>query len=117
MVGLCVTWWLSRAARPRSSNHILSNQKGVRKWLVIVNEIGEVGIDNELVVTTSDERWSLQYGWLCCSTHGEGARAGLSAFWKRLIRGISSWWETTDLADRYQVALTFWLVSFADLLR
>ena len=35
-------------------NHILSNQQGLRS-AVLVNEFGEVGIDNELVVATSDQ--------------------------------------------------------------
>ncbi|HEY9884439.1 MAG TPA: GTP-binding protein, partial [Thermosynechococcaceae cyanobacterium] len=32
-------------------NHILTNQHGV-KTAVLVNEFGEIGIDNELVITT-----------------------------------------------------------------
>ena len=35
-------------------NHILSNQDGV-KTAVLVNEFGEIGIDNELVVTTAED--------------------------------------------------------------
>ena len=38
-------------------NHILSNQDGV-KTAVLVNEFGEIGIDNELVVTAGEDRWS-----------------------------------------------------------
>ena len=36
-------------------NHILSNQQGV-KTAVLVNEFGEIGIDNDLIIATSDDR-------------------------------------------------------------
>ena len=46
-------------------NHILSNQQGLRS-AVLVNEFGEVGIDNELVVATSDQMVELSNGCICC---------------------------------------------------
>ena len=51
-------------------NHILSNQQGLRS-AVLVNEFGEVGIDNELVVATSDQMVELSNGCICCSINGE----------------------------------------------
>ena len=48
-------------------NHILSNQQGLRS-AVLVNEFGEVGIDNELVVATSDQMVELSNGCICCSS-------------------------------------------------
>ena len=46
-------------------NHILSNQDGL-KTAVLVNEFGEIGIDNELVVSTSDDMVELSNGCICC---------------------------------------------------
>ncbi len=37
-------------------NHILTNQTGL-KVAVLVNEFGEIGIDNELIVTTENKQW------------------------------------------------------------
>ena len=51
-------------------NHILSNQSGV-KTAVLVNEFGEIGIDNELVVTTDENIIELSNGCICCSINGE----------------------------------------------
>jgi hypothetical protein len=51
-------------------NHILSNQQGV-KTAVLVNEFGEIGIDNDLVVATGDEMVELSNGCICCSINGE----------------------------------------------
>ena len=51
-------------------NHILSNQDGV-KTAVLVNEFGEIGIDNDLVVSTGDDMVELSNGCICCSINGE----------------------------------------------
>ena len=51
-------------------NHILSNQDGL-KTAVLVNEFGEIGIDNELVVSTSEDMVELSNGCICCSINGE----------------------------------------------
>jgi hypothetical protein len=51
-------------------NHILSNQEGV-KTAVLVNEFGEIGIDNDLVVSTSDAMVELSNGCVCCTINGE----------------------------------------------
>ena len=45
-------------------NHILSNQEGL-KTAVLVNEFGEIGIDNELVVATGDQMVELSNGCIC----------------------------------------------------
>lgn len=47
-------------------NHILSNQEGL-KTAVLVNEFGEIGIDNELIVTTEDNMVELSNGCVCCT--------------------------------------------------
>ena len=51
-------------------NHILSNQDSL-KTAVLVNEFGEIGIDNELVVSTSEDMVELSNGCICCSINGE----------------------------------------------
>ena len=51
-------------------NHILRNQQGV-KTAVLVNEFGEIGIDNELIVSTGEEMVELSNGCICCSINDE----------------------------------------------
>ena len=51
-------------------NHILTNQKGI-KTAVLVNEFGEIGIDNELIIKTEEEMIELNNGCICCSINGE----------------------------------------------
>jgi len=48
-------------------NHILTNQEGL-KTAVLVNEFGEIGIDNELIVTTGEDMVELNNGCVCCTT-------------------------------------------------
>jgi G3E family GTPase len=45
-------------------NHILANQR--LRVAIIVNEIGEIGIDSDLIVSTSDNMLELSNGciWL-----------------------------------------------------
>ena len=86
-------------------NHILENQKGI-KTAVLVNEFGEVGIDNELILTTSEDMVELSNGCICCSINGEL----LNAVEKLLQRKETIDYiivETTGLADPLPVAMTF----------
>ena len=50
-------------------NHILSNQKGI-KTAVLVNEFGEIGIDNELIIKTEEEMIELSNGCICWNVIG-----------------------------------------------
>ena len=86
-------------------NHILSNQQGL-KVAVLVNEFGEIGIDNDLIVTTSDAMVELSNGCICCSINGELVEAldRLLAQPQALDYIIV---ETTGLADPLPVAMTF----------
>ena len=43
-------------------NHILSNQQGL-KTAVLVNEFGEIGIDNDLIVATGEDMVELVQNW------------------------------------------------------
>ena len=85
-------------------NHILTNQKGI-KTAVLVNEFGEIGIDNELIVKTEEEMIELSNGCICCSINGELVEAikKLINVNERLDYIII---ETTGLADPLPVAMT-----------
>lgn len=86
-------------------NHILSNQQGL-KVAVLVNEFGEIGIDNDLIVATSNAMVELSNGCICCSINGElvDAMDRLLAQPQPLDYVIV---ETTGLADPLPVAMTF----------
>lgn len=86
-------------------NHILTNQQGL-KVAVLVNEFGEIGIDHDLIVTTSDTMVELSNGCICCSINGELVDAidRLLAQPQQLDYIIV---ETTGLADPLPVAMTF----------
>jgi G3E family GTPase len=86
-------------------NHILSNQEGL-KTAVLVNEFGEIGIDNELIVATGEDMVELSNGCICCSINGEL----LEAVYRILDRPEKVDYlvvETTGLADPLPVAMTF----------
>jgi len=85
-------------------NHILTNQKGI-KTAVLVNEFGDIGIDNELIIKTEEEMIELSNGCICCSINGELVEAieKLINVNKKLDYIII---ETTGLAAPLTVAMT-----------
>ena len=86
-------------------NHILNNQQGL-KTAVLVNEFGEIGIDNDLIVATGEDMVELSNGCICCSINGEL----LEAVYRILDRPEPVDYlvvETTGLADPLPVAMTF----------
>ncbi len=86
-------------------NHILKNQVGI-KTAVLVNEFGEIGIDNELIIRTAEDMIELNNGCICCTINGEL----LSTVSKILDRPEKIDYlivETTGLADPLPVAMTF----------
>ncbi len=86
-------------------NHILSNQDGL-KTAVLVNEFGEIGIDNDLVVSTSADMVELSNGCICCTINGELLEA-VERILKRPEPLEYLVVETTGLADPLPVAMTF----------
>ena len=86
-------------------NHILTNQQGV-KTAVLVNEFGEIGIDNDLVVTTDEDMVELSNGCICCSINGELMEA-VERVMERPEPLDYIVVETTGLADPLPVAMTF----------
>ena len=96
-------------------NHILSNQEGL-KTAVLVNEFGEIGIDNELIVTTDDNMVELNNGCICCTINEDL----VNAVYKVLERADKLDYlvvETTGLADPLPVALTFLGTELRDMTR
>ena len=86
-------------------NHILTNQNGV-KTAVLVNEFGEIGIDNDLVISTGDDMVELSNGCICCSINGELLEA-VDRILERPDPVDYLVVETTGLADPLPVAMTF----------
>jgi G3E family GTPase len=96
-------------------NHILTNQQGL-KTAVLVNEFGEIGIDNELVVSTGENMVELNNGCICCTINNDL----VDAVYKVLERQENLDYlvvETTGLADPLPVALTFLGTELRDLTR
>ncbi len=96
-------------------NHILTNQQGM-KTAVLVNEFGEIGIDNELIVSTGEDMVELNNGCICCTINNDL----MEAVYKVLERGDRIDYlvvETTGLADPLPVALTFLGTELRDLTR
>ena len=86
-------------------NRILTEQHG-RKLAVIENEFGEVGVDNQLVVSSEEELFAMNNGCICCSVRGDLIRI-LGRLLKRKDRLDGILIETTGLADPGPVAQTF----------
>ncbi len=93
-------------------NRILTEDHG-KRYAVIVNEFGEIGIDNDLVVDTDEEVFEMNNGCVCCTVRGdlirilEGLMRRQSAAGKRGFDAIIV--ETTGLADPGPVAQTFFM--------
>ncbi|MCQ8239598.1 GTP-binding protein [Acetobacteraceae bacterium KSS12] len=88
-------------------NHILTADHG-RKYAVIVNEFGELGVDNDLVVDADEEVFEMNNGCICCTVRGDLIRI-LGALMKRKTRFDGIIVETTGLADPAPVAQTFFV--------
>lgn len=86
-------------------NHILTNQQGL-KTAVLVNEFGEIGIDNELIVATDDNMVTLNNGCVCCTINEDLVKAVHKVLEssEKIDYLIV---ETTGLADPLPVAFTF----------
>ena len=88
-------------------NHILSGQTE-RKVAVIVNEFGEVGIDNDLIIGADEEVFEMNNGCVCCTVRGDLVRI-LDGLMKRKGKFDAIIVETTGLADPAPVAQTFFV--------
>lgn len=88
-------------------NRILTEQHG-KKYAVIVNEFGETGIDNDLVVDADEEVFEMNNGCICCTVRGDLIRI-LGGLMKRADKFDAILLETTGLADPAPVAQTFFV--------
>ena len=88
-------------------NRILSEPHG-KKYAVIVNEFGEIGIDNELVVGADEEVFEMNNGCICCTVRGDLMRI-LDSLMRRKGKFDAIIVETTGLADPAPVAQTFFI--------
>lgn len=88
-------------------NRILSENHG-QKFAVIVNEFGEIGIDNDLIVGADEEVFEMNNGCVCCTVRGDLIRI-LGGLMKRKGRFDAIIIETTGLADPGPVAQTFFV--------
>jgi G3E family GTPase len=92
-------------------NRILTEDHG-KRYAVIVNEFGEIGIDNDLVVGADEDVFEMNNGCVCCTVRGDLIRV-VSGLMKRQRPGQPAFdaiiVETTGLADPGPVAQTFFV--------
>ena len=88
-------------------NRILSENHG-RKYAVIINEFGELGVDNDLVVDSDEEVFEMNNGCVCCTVRGDLIRI-VGGLMKRRHRFDGIIIETTGLANPAPVAQTFFV--------
>lgn len=86
-------------------NRILTEQHG-KKLAVIENEFGEVGVDNQLVISSEEELFEMNNGCLCCTVRGDLIRI-LARLMKRKDKLDGILIETTGMANPAPVAQTF----------
>ncbi len=88
-------------------NRILTEAHG-KKYAVIVNEFGEIGIDNDLIVESDEEIYEMNNGCVCCTVRGDLIRV-VEGLMRRPGRFDGIIVETTGLADPVPVAQTFFM--------
>jgi G3E family GTPase len=88
-------------------NRILTENHG-KKFAVVINEFGELGVDNDLVVDADEEVFEMNNGCICCTVRGDLIRI-LAGLMKRRERFDGIIVETTGLADPAPVAQTFFV--------
>lgn len=88
-------------------NRILTENHG-QKYAVIVNEFGEVGIDNDLLVESDEEIFEMNNGCICCTVRGDLIRT-VQNLMKRKGNFDAIIVETTGVADPAPVAQTFFM--------
>ena len=88
-------------------NRILTERHG-RKYAVVINEFGELGVDNDLVVDTDEEVFEMNNGCVCCTVRGDLIRI-VGGLMKRRDRFDGIIIETTGLANPAPVAQTFFV--------
>ncbi len=102
-------------------NRILSQDHG-RRYAVIVNEFGEIGIDGDLIIGGDEELFEMNNGCVCCTVRGDLIRTLHALLNRPTSMGVSGdpsaaafdaiLIETTGLADPGPVAQTFFVDAF-----
>ncbi len=88
-------------------NRILSENHG-KRYAVIVNEFGEIGIDNDLIVESDEEIYEMNNGCVCCTVRGDLVRV-VEGLMRRPGRFDAILVETTGLADPAPVSQSFFM--------
>jgi G3E family GTPase len=88
-------------------NHILSEHHG-RRYAVVVNEFGEIGIDNYLIVDGDEEVFEMNNRCICRTVCGDLIRI-IEGLMKRKDGFDAIIIETTGLADPAPVAQIFFV--------
>jgi G3E family GTPase len=88
-------------------NRILTENHG-RHYAVVINEFGELGVDNDLVVDADEEVFEMNNGCICCTVRGDLIRI-VGALMKRARKFDGIIIETTGLANPAPVAQTFFV--------
>lgn len=88
-------------------NRILTHEHG-KKVAVIVNEFGEVGIDNQLIISADEEIFEMNNGCICCTVRGDLIRI-IGNLMKRRDKFDHLVIETTGLADPAPIIQTFFV--------
>ena len=90
-------------------NHILSSTEHKMKFAVIENEFGDVGIDENIIVESSEESViEVMNGCICCTVRGDLTEV-LDNLYDRVRDFDGVLIETTGLADPAPVAQTFFV--------
>src|SRR6185503_9901079 len=96
-------------------NHLLTQKHGY-KCAIIINEFGEISIDNQLVVGVDEEILELNNGCLCCRVRSDLIKS-LNDLFQKQKRFDYVLIETTNLADPSPVIHTFKASDLAEKLR
>ena len=90
-------------------NHILSSTEHKMKFAIVENEFGDIGIDENILVETSEEEIiEVVNGCLCCNVRGDLTEL-LYDMYDRIKDFDGLIIETTGLADPAPVAQTFFV--------
>ncbi len=90
-------------------NHILTSTEHKMKFAIIENEFGDVGIDENILVESSEEALiEVMNGCICCTVRGDLTEV-LDRMYDRIKDFDGVLIETTGLADPAPVAQTFFV--------